>query len=165
VLDMLEAKGLLDSTLFVFTSDHGMAAQDVSLKANPARHLERIGMKTVTGEPMIWLRDLAVIVEPAPDGRTARVTVLDNDADRSGERPPGAGAEVLVCGHADREIAKLLTNAAGVAGFVTPADVSPSHLVVSVHHPDYNPRHLRLDGSNLAIDLRHELWGRRETTD
>ena len=125
-------------------------------------------MKTVTGEPMIWLRDLAVAVEPAPDGRTARVTVLDNDADRSGECPPVAGAEVLVCSHADRVLAKLVTNAAGVAGFATPADVSPSHLVVSVHHPDYNPRHLRLDGSNLAIDLRHALWGgqeRRTTND
>lgn len=163
VLDMLAAKGLLDSTLFVFTSDHGMAAQDISLKANPARHPERIGMKTITGEPMIWLRDLAVTVELAPDGRTARVIVLDNDADSSGECPPVAGAEVLVCGHADRLIAKVVTNAAGVAGFVTPADISPSHLVVAVHHPDYNPRHLRLDGSNLAIDLRRELWG--EMTD
>ncbi|MBI3452901.1 MAG: insulinase family protein, partial [Rhodospirillales bacterium] len=79
VLDMLAAKGLLDSTLFVFTSDHGMAAQDVSLKANPARHPERIGMKTVIGEPMIYLRDLCVEVAPANDGRTARVSVLDND--------------------------------------------------------------------------------------
>ena len=35
VLDMLEAKGLLDSTLFVFTSDHGMAAQDVGLERQP----------------------------------------------------------------------------------------------------------------------------------
>ncbi len=159
VLDMLTAKGLLDSTLFVFTSDHGMAAQDITLKANPARHPERSGMKTVTGEPMIWLRDLAVTVEPAPDGRTARVTVLDNDADQSGECPPVADAEVLVCGHADRVLAKLVTNAAGIVGFATPADVSPSQLVVSVHHPDYNPRHLRLDGSNLAIDLPRELWG------
>ena len=123
------------------------------------------GKPFVLAEQHRWLRDLAVTVEPAPDGRTARVTVLDNDADRSGERPPVSGAEVLVCGHADREIAKLLTNAAGVAGFVTPADVSPRHLVVSVHHPDYNPRHLRLDGSNLAIDLRRELWGRGETTE
>jgi len=163
VLDMLAAQGLLDSTLFVFTSDHGMAAQDVALAANPARHPDRIGMKTVTGEPMIWLRDLAVTVEPAPDGRTARVMVLDNDADCSGEYPPVAGAEVLVAGHADRVLAKLVTNAAGVAGFATPADVSPSHLVVSVHHLDFNPRHVRLDGTNLAIDLRGQLYGQAAT--
>ena len=156
---MLEAKGLIDSTLFVFTADHGMAAQHVALGANPARHPERIGMKTVTGEPMIWLRDLDVAVEPAPDGRTARVIVCDNDADASGEKPPIAGAEVRVVGADEELVASLQTNAMGVAGFSTPADVAPRNLVLSVHHPDYNPRHLRLDGTNLAIDLRRALYG------
>lgn len=158
-LDLLAARGLLDTTLFVFTADHGMAAQDVALGANPARHPERIGLKTVTGEPMIWLRDLAVAVEPAPDGRTARVIVCDNDADASGERPPVAGAAVRVVGHADHVVARAVTDAAGVAGFATPADVAPHALAVAVHHPDYNPRHLRLDGTNLAIDLRRALYG------
>jgi phosphonoacetate hydrolase len=160
VLDMLEAKGFIDSTLFVFTSDHGMAAQDVTLHANPARHPERIGMKTVTGEPMIWLRDLAVVTEPAPDGRTARLIVLDNDVDESGEHPGVAGAEVLAHSHPDKLIAKQVTNDAGMAAFATPADVRPADIVVSVHHPDYNPRHLRLNGHNLAVDLRRELYGR-----
>ena len=159
VLDLLEAKGLLDSTLFVFTADHGMAAQHVALAANPARHPERIGMQAVTGEPMIWLRDLDVSVEPAPDGRTARVVVCDNDPDTSGERPPLAGAEVRVHSNPDKLLASLSTNAAGVAGFSTPADVPPHAISVSVHHPDYNPRHLRLDGTNLAIDLRRVLYG------
>jgi hypothetical protein len=161
VLDLLEARGLFDSTLFIFTSDHGMAAQDVGLGANPARHPERIGLKTVTGEPMVWLRDLAVSVEPAPDGRTARVIVCDNDADASGEQPPIDGAEVRVLGRADHLIASLTTNAAGIAGFAKPADVPPHEIVLSIRHPDYNPRHLRLDGSNLAIDLRRELYGDR----
>ncbi|MBX3023413.1 alkaline phosphatase family protein [bacterium] len=159
VLDLLEAKGLLDSTLFVFTADHGMAAQNVALAANPARHPERIGMKAVTGEPMIWLRDLDVAVEPAPDGRTARVVVCDNDADASGEKPPVPGAAVRVLGRGDRLLAALTTNAAGVAGFSTPADVPRRDIVLSIHHDEYNPRHLRLDGSNLAIDLRQVLYG------
>ena len=158
VLDLLEAKGLLESTVFVFTADHGMAAQHVALAANPARHPERIGMKTVTGEPMIWLRDLDVAVEPAPDGRTARVVVCDNDADGSGEKPPVPGAEVRVLSVGDRVLAALTTNAAGVAGFSTPADVAPRDIVLSIQHPDYNPRHLRLDGTNLAIDLRRTLY-------
>jgi hypothetical protein len=162
VLDMLETKGLLETTLFVFTSDHGMAAQDVSLRANPARHPERIGMKTVTGEPMIWLRDLAIDVERAPDGRTARVTVFDNDADGSGERPPVAGADVVVHTHADHVVARLTTNAGGVVGFATPADLEAADIALSVRHPDYNPRRLRLDGTNLCIDLRRELYGRLE---
>jgi hypothetical protein len=169
VLDMLQRKGQLDSTLFVFTSDHGMAAQDVRLRADPARHPERTGMKTVTGEPMIWLRDLEVTVEAAADGRTARVIVLDNDADRSGERPPVVGAEVLVlAGRGSRRrtpsvsaAARVLTNEAGIAGFATPADVEPGDLAISVRHPEYNPRHVRLDGSNLAVDLRKELYGER----
>jgi len=170
VLDLLQAKRLLESTLFVFTSDHGMAAQDVALRANAARHAERIGIKTVTGEPMIWLRDLNVTVEPAPDGRTARVTVLDNDPDHSGERPPIAGAEILVQAHpeatsggskegVERAVAKLVSNEMGIAGFATPADVAPAHIVLSIHHPEYNPRHLRLDGSNLCVDLRRALYG------
>jgi hypothetical protein len=124
---------------------------------------------------MIWLRDLNVTVEPAPDGRTARVTVVDNDPDHSGERPPVAAAEILVSAHTTpiaivpgvthkgdfgRSVAKVVTNEAGIAGFATPADVAPAHIVLSVHHPDYNPRHLRLDGTNLCIDLRRELYER-----
>lgn len=165
ILDLLEAKGLSDSTLFIFTADHGMAAQDISLAANPARHPERIGMKTITAEPMIWLRDLAVAVEPSPDGRTARVTVLDNDAAGVGEEVPVVGAEVLVNLHPQGApgepalVARLTTNEAGIAGFATPADVPRHQLTVAIRHPEYNPRHLRLDGSNLAIDLRHVLYG------
>ncbi len=160
VLDLLAAKGLLDTTLFVFTSDHGMAAQDVSLAANPARHPERLGMRAITGEPAIWLRDLEVRIEPAPDGRTARIAVCDNDPDAGGEKPPVAGATVRVVGQRDHLLATVTTNAAGVAGFSTPADVPPSDIAVSVHHPDYNPRHLSLDGTSLALDLRKVLYGR-----
>jgi hypothetical protein len=161
VLDLLEEKGLFESTLFVFTSDHGMAAQDVTLKADPAHHPERIGMKTITGAPMIWLRDLDVQVEPAPDGRTARVLVCDNDADTSGEKPPVEGAEVLVQTAPNTVIARLSTNEAGVAGFAKPADVADEDVVIAIRHDDYNPRHVRLDGTNLLLDLRKELYSSR----
>jgi len=130
-----------------------------SLAANPARHPERIGIKSITGEPMIWLRDLDVQVERAPDGRTARVIVCDNDADESGEKPSVAGAEVLVQAAGGHAIASLTTNDAGIAGFATPADLPPSEIVLVVRHGEFNPRHLRLDGTNLAIDLRQELYG------
>jgi hypothetical protein len=159
VLDMLGAKGLLESTLFVFTSDHGMAAQDVSLAANPARHPERLGMKSVIGEPMIWLRDLDVRVEPASDGRTARVVVYDNDADLSGEKPPIEGAEVLLHAPSSPVVTRATTNSAGIAGVATPADVPRHEIVLAIRHPQFNPRHVRLDGSNVAIDLRRELYG------
>ncbi len=158
ILDLLEEKNLLDSTLFVITSDHGMAAQDVSLRANPARHPERIGIKAVTHEPMIWLRDLEVTVEAAADGRSARVVVCDNDADESGERPAVAGAEVLARDRRDALLARTTTNDAGVAAFSTPVDVPPTEIALSIRHPAYNPRHLHLDGHNIALDLRRLLY-------
>lgn len=158
VLDLLERRGLLDSTLFVLTSDHGMAAQDVSLGANPARHPERIGMRAVIGEPMIWLRDLRVDIETAPDGRTARVIVHDNDLDPCDERSAIQGADVLVQNRGTI-LARATTNAFGIAGFVTPADIPAHELVLRVAHPEFNPRHFRLDGSNLAPDLRRALYG------
>jgi hypothetical protein len=159
ILDRLEEKGLLESTLFVFTSDHGMAAQDTRLNAAPAWHAQRIGMKCVVSDPMIWLRDLRIEIERAPDGRTARITVLDNDADSAGEFPPVGGAEILVHSHPDERIATVVTNEIGIAGFATPADVASERIVLSIHHADFNPRHLRLDGTNLAIDPRKELYG------
>lgn len=159
VLDVLERKGLSKSTLFVITSDHGMAAQRVELRANPARHPERMGMSTITGEPMIWLRDLAIRVERAPDGRTARVFVFDNDADSNDERLPVEGAEVRVTAGADRLVAHLRTNAAGVAGFAIPADRSAAEIALSIRHPDYNPRHVLLDGRSLAPSARERLFG------
>jgi len=160
ILDLLEEKGLLESTLFVVTSDHGMAAQNVALRANPARHPERIGIKAITNEPMIWLRDLDVELQVAPDGRSARITVCDNDADASGEKPPVAGVEIRVRDRADGVIAETRTNDAGIAGISTPADVPSHEIVLAVRHPDYNPRHLRLDGGNLSVDLRQQLYGK-----
>jgi hypothetical protein len=165
VLDLLEQRGLLDGTLFVVTADHGMAPQDVSLRANPAQHVLRTGLEAVVAEPMIWLKDLAVEVECAADGRTARVVVCENDALPSGERPPLEGAEVIVEGHASgdspRRIATGRTGAGGVYGFATPSDLAPGELAVSVRAPGFNPRRLRLDGTPLALDLREALYGRR----
>jgi len=165
VLDLLDRKGLFESTLFVFTSDHGMAAQNVALGANPARHLERIGMKVVTHEPMVWLREMALTVVAASDRRTARIEVYDHDADTQGERRPVPGADVLVSVHgADDDQAtsiRIKTNEAGIAGFSIPADLPLARFAVSVRHDDFNPRHIRLDGTSLGIDLRQELYGNR----
>ena len=163
VLALLDQLGLFDETLFVVTADHGMAPQDVSLRANPSWHVIDAGLSGVVAEPMIWLRDLAVRVERAPDGRTARVLVADNDADASGEQPALAGAEVLVEAHragaAPRVIAHGTTDAGGIFGFATPSDVDSTRIAVSVRAPGLNPRHLLLDGTRLALDLRDVLYG------
>jgi len=159
ILKIIDEKGLFDSTLFVITTDHGMAIQDVSLRANPARIPERDGMAAVTAEPLIYLRDLDVAIQVAHDGRTAQVSVLDNDADTTGERPPVEGAEILVTDHVDGLVARTKTDAGGNAGIAIPADLLPSELRIAVRAEGFNPRHMLLDGSNLALDLRQVLYG------
>jgi hypothetical protein len=154
VLAILERADRLDGTLFVVTSDHGMAYQDTSLAANPARHLERIGMRAVTAEPMIWLRDLRVEIHRAADGRTARVEVSDADADRAGEHPAVRGVRVDVVDHPDRALASVTTDAHGLAAFTTPADIPSERIALALHHDAYNPRHLTLAGRSLAPDPR-----------
>ncbi len=164
VLDLLEKRGLFDETLFVVTADHGMAPQDVALAANPARQVERIGMAAKVAEPMIWLQDMAVRVERAADGRTARVVVTEGDALASGERPALEGAEVIVELHEGeaaraRELIRGRTGAGGVFGFSTPSEIASERIALSVRHPDFNPRRVRLDGKRLAVDLRAALYG------
>ncbi len=162
VLDELDRQGLLDETLFVVSADHGMAPQDVTLRANPAAHVLEAGFAAVVAEPMIWLRDVAVTVERKPDNRTGRVAVLDNDADRHGEHPAVEGAEVMVVAHtagrAPRELARGRTDANGLFGFATPSDLESEQVAITVHALGFNPRHLLLTGSTLGLDLRAHLY-------
>ena len=134
----------------------------MSLRANPARHLERIGMQAVVAEPMIWLRDLAVEVERAADGRTARVLVAENDALPSGERPALEGAQIRAAAHGEGAVMPIAgghTGPGGVFGFATPSELESDAIVVSVNAKGFNPRQLRLDGSSLASDPREVLYG------
>jgi hypothetical protein len=163
VLAVLDETGLFDETLFVVTADHGMAPQDVSLRANPTGHVLDAGLSAVVAEPMIWLRDLAVAPERAPDGRTGRVVVCDNDADASGEKPPVAGAEVVLEAHREGALARVIaqgkTGPDGIFGFATPSDVDSRQIGVRVSAKGFNARHLLLDGTRLALDLRAALYG------
>ena len=161
ILSDMDELGLFESTLFVVTTDHGMAAQDVSLKANPARIPQRDGMAAITTEPLIYLRDLCVTVDVQADGRTARVEVLDNDADASGARPPVNSAEVVVSDHRDGLIARVRPDASGLCGFAVPADMEPADLRMAVRAEGFNPRHMLLTGASLAMDLRRTLYGQQ----
>jgi phosphonoacetate hydrolase len=158
VLELLRARGLLESTLFVVTSDHGMAAQRVELKANPAREPQHAGIQGVFAEPMIYLRDLRIELERARDLRSLRVTVLDNDALPDGEHPPLAGARVTIHGRGDAVIAESRTPESGRVAFATPADRSDAELTVSVELKGYNSRKLRADGTSLGKDIRKILY-------
>jgi hypothetical protein len=101
-----------------------------------------------------------VILEPAMDGRTITVTVLENDTDSRGEKPPVPGAQVRVVGAGGKAQAEGTTDDFGVAGLPLPVDADPSNLIVSVSSDRFNPRHLRLDGTNVVEDLRVRLYGR-----
>ena len=157
VLKMLDERGLFESTLFVITGDHGMAAVDASLAANQVGLLPNKGMKAVVPAPLVYLIDMDVAVEPAADGRTATVTVLANDPDETGEKPPVAGAEVVASAQG-RVISRATTDSYGVAGLPIPVDLSPGDVMLSIHHDDFNPRHLRLDGASVIDDLREALY-------
>jgi hypothetical protein len=164
ILDDMDELGLFESTLFIITTDHGMAETDVSLRANPARIPARDGMAAITCEPMIYLRDLAVEIAVAHDGRTAQIAVSDNDAGLDGEHAPIAGAEIIVSDHKDGLVARTSTSEAGIAGIAIPADLDPADLRIAVRAENFNPRHMLLDGSNLAMDLREALYGDSTTS-
>jgi hypothetical protein len=154
VLEILRKKELLRDTLFVVTADHGMASQDISLAANPARHPHRVGMKTMTAEPMIWLRDFRVEVRRASDGRTANVRITDLDTVPTEEGPGVEGVQVEGVDQPDRRIAAGTTDGEGSYAFPTPPDIPSDRIALTVRHPDFNPRHLTLDGRPLSPDPR-----------
>lgn len=163
ILDLLERQGRLSDTLFVVTADHGMAPQDTSLEANSARQAKERGFSCFVDESMIWLLELRVEVERAPDGRTGRVMVFESDRDPSGERPWVAGARVRVVHERDGRVVDRLaqgdTVAGGAYGFATPATVPSEEIFVEVEHPAFNRRRLRLDGAETPLDLRRALFG------
>lgn len=158
ILAVLDARGLFDSTLFVITTDHGMAPIDHERKANQVQAVLSAGIKAVCTEPLVYLIDMNVAAEPSPDGRTVSVTVLENDANSHGEQPPVADADVQVISHNGAVVAHARTDAYGVCGLPVPVGEEPEHLVLRVEHERFNTRHLRLDGANVVEDIRTRLY-------
>ena len=136
-----------------------MAQTDIELAADPAQAVIDAGMKAVVTSPLIYLIDMDVTVEHSADGRTVNVTVLENDADAQGEKPAVEGAGVSVVGSGGRAISTGRTDAFGVAGLPLAVGEDPASLVVRVEHARFNPRHLRLDGTNVIEDARERLYG------
>ncbi len=159
VMELLRGRGLLDSTLFVVTSDHGMAAQRVELAANPTAEPLQRGVRGVYPEPMIYLSDLAVECVRARDGRTIRVTVCDNDAAPDGNRPPVEGARVAILGRSGEAIGRASTSGSGTVAFATSAHLRDHEIRVEVEHDEFNPRTMLADGTPILPDLRRILYG------
>ncbi|GIW41015.1 MAG: hypothetical protein KatS3mg076_1592 [Candidatus Binatia bacterium] len=132
ILDLLEQRRLLEGTLFVLTSDHGMATQEIDPTGHPATHVLRAGIRAVCHEPMLWLRDLDVTLET----RAKRLRVRVRDADRP-ERPvPGATVRGRIRG--GPEFAGV-TGGDGLAELRLPLPAPPEAVEVEVEHPEYNP--------------------------
>lgn len=161
VLSVLDARGLFDSTLFVITTDHGMAPIDTTKAADQALAVKDAGLSCVLTAPLVYLLDMAVLLQPSADGRTLSATVLENDADESGEHPAVAGATLSVISHEGKVIAEAETDAFGTCGLPLPAGEDPEHMVVRVEHEKFNTRHLRLDGSNVFDNLAERLYGQK----
>ena len=163
VLAALDERGLLDSTLFVLMSDHGMASTDVSLAGNPTQHLREAGMKVEVTELFAYLLDVDVQVDIETDGRSITVTVRENDVDEAGARPPVQGARVVLGESSDLPLAEAETDGLGVAKLALPTDVQREKLLLTVHSERFNPRHVRLDGTSVVEDLREALYGGAST--
>jgi hypothetical protein len=89
------------------------------------------------------------------------IEALANDADASGERPPVAGAEVVLSTHNAQVLGRATTDAGGTCGLPLPLDVAPEDMYVIVQHPEFNTRRLRLDGTPVREDIRAMLYGDR----
>jgi hypothetical protein len=85
--------------------------------------------------------------------------VTENDPDARGERPPVADATIEVVSHHGHPTGQATTDAFGVCGLPLPVGEDPEQLAVRVVHERFNPRHMRLDGSNLIEDVRKRLYG------
>jgi hypothetical protein len=159
ILSVLDRRGLFESTLFVISADHGMAQVDTEFAADPDRAVIDAGLKAVVTLGLIYLLDMDVTIEPSADGRTVNVTVLENDAESSGEKPAVAAAHVQVIGAHARVLAEAKTDAFGVAGLPLPVGEEPDSIVVRVEHEQFNTRRLRLDGTNVVEDVMRVLYG------
>ena len=87
------------------------------------------------------------------------VSVRDNDVDGSGEKPPLEGTDVTAHGSKGLMVGRARTDGTGMVAFDIPDEATSTEVVLSVRHADFSPRHMRLDGTSLVVDLRRALYG------
>jgi len=160
ILGVLDDRDFFDSTLFVITTDHGMAPVDPDKAADQSLAVSGAGLKSVLTHPLVYLLDMHVTIEPSADGRTVSVTVAENDANANGDRQPTAGAKVNLVGAGGQVLATGVTDPFGTCGLPLPAAEDPAVFAMRVTHDDFNTRHIRLDGSNIVEDIRGRLYER-----
>lgn len=140
--------GLFEDTLFVVTSDHGMATQASRAEGNPddgiAAALKTAGVKAAYGKgAFVYLKCLEVTASvkalKAGASTTLTLSVRDDDIDEHGARPGQFGAAVTVDG-----VALGVTDGAGNVTVTLTAPAGAESVEVVVTHPDYNSAKLTL---------------------
>ncbi|MCA9823038.1 MAG: hypothetical protein KC470_10550, partial [Dehalococcoidia bacterium] len=67
--------------------------------------------------------------------------------------------QIRVIDNKGRQVATSRTDTGGNAGLAIPADLRPDEMTMEVSAEGFNVRHIRLDGTNVAPDLRTVLYG------
>jgi hypothetical protein len=144
VVDTVERRGLLGSTAFVLTADHGMEHQDrdTSKVGGWFEALDRAaadGARTKESTRFVYVRSVQWSVDGAVPragtSGTLAIRVRNDDADSTGEQPPIAGATVTV-----RDAAGgTWTAVTGPDGVVRlPVAPTAGPLQVTIEHVDYS---------------------------
>ncbi len=151
VLSALDERGLFEETLFVVTSGHGMAAQDLAVSGHQAQWLVEHAVRGIACERFVYLRDMDVTFEN--HGEVVVITVRDNDPDETGERPPLAGAVISISDAGGRR-SEFTTDGFGRAT-LSGRDAEE----IAIRADGFNGRSFRRDGSELLPEIRAALYG------
>lgn len=130
-------RGVLDETLFILVSDHGMELTDPTRRGSVNNAIRDTGVRTrYIGSGGIWLATMAVAAEQADDTLTVTVTAHDN-----GGPIEGATVRCTGCGGVLGED-EGVTDASGRV--VLPMGLLAEPESVTASHPTYNPQTLDL---------------------
>ena len=79
IMALYAGRGALEQTAFILTSDHGMALQDRTRRANIRDRIRSAGIKTsMVSGGLVYLRGLTVLVD-ADVGNTLSLRIVDSD--------------------------------------------------------------------------------------
>ena len=135
ILKDYERLGVLDRTLIILTSDHGMELQDPTRRHGVDGALSRSGLRyTQPGSGLIYLRTLEVHTAPAEDGLTVRVINHDNGA-------PVVGA-LVTCDECALE-APATTDDEGAAWVPWPD--AAGRITLGASHVDFNNQSITVE--------------------
>ncbi len=130
-------RGVLDETLFILVSDHGMELTDPTRNGALGAAVRDTGIRTrYMAQGSIWLATMAVAAEPTDDGLRVTVTAHDN-----GRPLEGVTVRCTGCGGLLGED-EGITDAEGRVTLALGVLAEPESVRAS--HPEFNPQTLDL---------------------